>query len=193
MTSNLARVAALAFAFTAVQASAQRATPALAIIVDTQSIFQKCTACVSAQAQLKTQADAIQTRQQALAGPLQTEEQAIRTAANALPNKQPDAALNARINALQQKGQAAQQELAQRQDQFNRNRAYVGQQINAQLNPIIQATMKARGANMAIDPSSVLAYEPALDVTNDVLTQLNARLPSVNVNAPAAPAAPTGR
>ncbi len=50
--------------------------------------------------------------------------------------------------------------------------------------------MKARGANVAIDPQSILAYEPALDVTTDVLAQLNQQLPSVSTTAPAAPAAP---
>ena len=196
MTKFLAATALTALALLAAPATAQtRATPTMAVVVDTQQIFSKCTACVAAQAALKVQADAIQARQQALTAPLQTEGQAIQAAVNALAGKEPDAALKARATAFQQKQQAAQQELAQKEQTFNQNRAYVGQQISAKLNPIIVATMKARGANVAIDPQSVLAYEPALDVTTDVMTQLNTQLPTVSTTAPAAPAPakPTGR
>mgnify|MGYP000476923787 CR=1 FL=1 len=186
MTASLA-----ALALATSPASAQtRAVGTLMIVVDSGKIFADCTACKAAQAALKVQADAIQARQQALAGPLQTEGQALQQAVNALAGKEPDAALKARATAFQTRQQDAQKELTGREETFNRNRAFVGQQISARLNPIIVATMKARGANVAIDPQSILAYEPALDATADVLAQLNTQLPSVSTIAPAAPAAP---
>ena len=181
-----------AVALVTAPASAQVRAPATQmIVVDTGKVFSDCTACKAAQAALKVQADAIQARQQALAGPLQTEGQALQQAVNLLAGKEPDAALKARATAFQVKQQNAQKELAGREETFNRNRAFVGQQVSARLNPIIVATMKARGANVAIDPQSILAYEPALDVTADVLAQLNTQLPSVSTIAPVAPAAPT--
>jgi len=182
-------LAALALATTPLAAQT-RAVATQAIVVDTGRIFGECTACKAAQAALKVQADSIQARQQALAAPLQAEGQALQQAINALAGKEPDAALKARATAFQQKQQEAQKELASREETFNRNRAFVGQQVSAKLNPIIVATMKARGANVAIDPQSILAYEPALDATADVLAQLNTQLPSVSTTAPAA-AAPT--
>jgi Skp family chaperone for outer membrane proteins len=189
---NILKAASLAaIALTTTPLAAQtRAVATQAIVVDTGRIFGECTACKAAQAALKVQADAIQARQQALAAPLQTEGQALQQAINALAGKEPDAALKARATAFQQKQQDAQKELASREESFNRNRAFVGQQVSAKLNPIIVATMKARGANVAIDPQSILAYEPALDATADVLAQLNTQLPSVSTTAPAA-AAPT--
>ena len=186
---KVASLAALALATTPLAAQT-RAVATQAIVVDTGRIFGECTACKAAQAALKVQADAIQARQQALAAPLQAEGQALQQAINALAGKEPDAALKARATAFQQKQQDAQKELAGREETFNRNRAYVGQQVSAKLNPIIVATMKARGANIAVDPQSILAYEPALDATADVLAQLNTQLPSVSTTAPAA-AAPT--
>ena len=185
-----ASLAAIALASAPVSAQV-RAPATQMIVVDTGKVFSDCTACKAAQAALKVQADAIQARQQALATPLQTEGQALQQAVNALAGKEPDAALKARATAFQQRQQDAQKELAGREETFNRNRAYVGQQVSAKLNPIIVATMKARGANVAIDPQSILAYEPALDVTADVLAQLNTQLPSVSTIAPAAPAAPS--
>lgn len=191
MTKFLAATAIGALAVAISPAMAQtKAVPTQAVVVDTAKIFSTCTACTAAQAQLKTQADAIAARQKELATPLQTEGQQIQAAVNALAGKEPDAALRARATSFQQRQQAAQAELQQREETFNRNRAYVGQQISAKLNPIIVATMKAKGANVAIDPQSILAYEPALDVTTDVLAQLNQQLPSVSTTAPAAPAAP---
>ncbi|MBA3897506.1 MAG: OmpH family outer membrane protein [Sphingomonadaceae bacterium] len=188
-----AAVAALALPLAA---QAQQRTPgAIAVVVDTSRIYTECNACKTAQAQLKSQADAIQARSQALAGPLQTESQAIQAAINALQGKPADAALQARVTAFQQKQQAAQAEIQGREQTFTRNRGYVAQQINVKLNPIVVSVMKARGANLAVDPQNVLAYEPSIEVTSDVLTQLNTQLPSVSTTAPAAPAtpAPTGR
>ncbi len=191
MKNILVAASLAAIALATAPASAQTRAPATQmIVVDTGKIFAECTACKAAQAALKVQADAIQARQQALAAPLQTEGQAIQQAVNALAGKEPDAALKSRATAFQTKQQNAQRELQGREETFNRNRAFVGQQVSAKLNPIIVATMKARGANAAIDPQSILAYEPALDATADVLAQLNTQLPSVSTTAPAAPAAP---
>ena len=185
LTSTALAVIALASSPTLAQT---RAVATQAIVVDTGRIFAECNACKVAQTALKAQADAIQARQQALAAPLQTEGQGIQQSINALAGKEPDAALKTRVQSFQQRQQAAQVELQQREEQFNRNRAFVGQQVSAKLNPIIVATMKARGANVAVDPGSILAYEPALDATTDVLAQVNVQLPSVSTTAPAAPA-----
>ena len=179
-----AALAALALATPSI-APAQRTAAASIVVVDTQRIFAECTACRAAQTQLQTQVQQIQQRSQQLGQPLQTEAQAIQTAARGLNGKAPDAALQARITALQTKQNTANQELQNRQQQFQRNQAYVAQQINTRLDPIITQVMTTRGANIAIDKGTTLASAAALDVTNDVLAQLNQQLPSVNVNAPA--------
>jgi Skp family chaperone for outer membrane proteins len=186
--------AALAAAFTVapVAAQAQQAPAAVVVVVDTQKIFAECNACKAAQTQLQAQATSIQTRAPQLGAPLQTEAQAIQKAAN---GKAPDAALTARIQALQTKESSANQEIQGRQQTFQRNRAYVAQQINAKLDPIITQVMQKRGANLAIDQGATLAAASTIDVTSDVLAQLNAQLPSVSAIAPAEaqPAKPTGR
>jgi hypothetical protein len=51
--------------------------------------------------------------------------------------------------------------------------------------------MTARGANLVIDASAALRSAPALDVTADVLTALNAAMPTLATTAPAAPAPTT--
>jgi Skp family chaperone for outer membrane proteins len=190
MIKSATLVAAIAFA--PVAAQAQQAPAAVIVTVDTQKIFAECNACKAAQTQLQAQATAIQQRAQALGQPLQTEAEAIQKAAG---GKAPDAALQARIKALQTKEAAGQQELQGRQQTFQRNRAYVAEQVNAKLDPIITQVMQKRGANIAVDSAATLAASSSIDVTADVMAQLNTALPSVGVNAPAQaqPAKPTGR
>lgn len=184
--SKKALLAACGLAF-ASPALAQKAPPAVVVVINSERVYSDCNACKAANTQLQQQVTTLQSRAQQLGQPLQTEADAIRTAAG---GKAPDAALQTRINELQKKQTAAQQELGNSEQTIQRNRAYVFQQINTALNPIIQRVMAARGANFAVDVQATLAIGPGVDVTDEVLTQLNTALPSVNVTAPAAPPQP---
>ena len=191
---------ALPAAFAAVMlvpsaALAQSVPPAVVAVVDLERVQNECTACKSARAALQTQANAIKSRETALTAPLQTEGKAIQTAIDALKGKEPDAALQARVKAFETKRQQGAQELANRGQAFQRNQAYVAQQIQAKLGPIYQQVMTRRGANVMVEIGTTLASGSALDVTNDVLSALNTALPSVSTTAPAAPAQsqPQGR
>jgi len=162
-------------------APAQRLNPAVVAVVDTQRIFTECAACRAAQTTLQTQLDQLRQRAQTLSQPLQTEQQAIQTAVNALNGKQPDAALTQRIQSLQTRQNQANQELGQGEQNIRSTQAHVAQQISARLNPIINSVMQTRGAAIVVDKGNTLAVSPSLDVTNDVLAQLNQQLPSVSV------------
>jgi Skp family chaperone for outer membrane proteins len=184
--SKKALLAACGLAF-ASPALAQKAPAAVIVVIDNEKVYSECNACKAANTQLQQQLQTLQTRAQQLGQPIQTEAEAIRTAAG---GKAPDAALQARITALQTKQNTAQQEIAASEQTIQRNRAYVVQQLNTAVSPIIQRVMTARGANFAVDVQATLAIGAGVDVTSDVLTQLNAALPSVSVTAPPAPAQP---
>jgi len=169
----------------AAPASAQKTPAAVIVTVDNDRILSECNACKAAQAQLQSQAQQLQALQQTLGQPLQTEAEAIQKAAG---GKAPDAALQARIQALQTKENSANQQLQQRQQIFQRNRAYVVEQIQQKIGPIVQQVMQAHGANLALEVGATVAAAATLDVTGEVLTQLNTQLPSVSATAPAAPA-----
>ena len=188
-----AALAAAALAPTA--ALAQAVPPAVIAVVDLERVQQECTACKSARTALQTQANSIKARETALTTPLQTEGKAIQAAIDALKGAEPDAALQARVKAFETKRQQGAQELANRGQQFQRNQAYVAQQIQAKLGPIYQQVMTKRGANLMVEVGTTLASGKSLDVTSDVLAALNAALPSVATTAPAAPAQqqPQGR
>lgn len=186
MKTFVTGAALAASALMAPAALAQQLPPAVVAVVDTDRIFLECNACRTAQTQLQTQAQQLQQRAQQLGQPLQTEGQALQTAINALGQTgQPDQALQTRIRNFQTQEQNAQRELATRQEQVQRNIAFVRQQIGQVINQVLPTAMSARGANMAIDRGVTLAINPAVDITNDVLAQVNQRLTTINVNAPA--------
>ena len=179
--------AALAASLGAASAANAQSVPAATVaVVDLEKVTTECTACKAAAASLRSQITGLQTREQTLSGPLQTEQKSIQTAIDALSGKEPDAALQARAKAWETKRQQAAQEIGRQQDQIKRNQAYITQQIQTKLGPIYQQVMQKRGANLMVEIGSTLATSASLDVTNDVLASLNAVLPSVQTTAPAA-------
>ena len=176
----------------AAPALAQSVPPATVAVVDLEKVTSQCTACKSANASLTSQVNALRARQKALAAPLEAEAKTLQAAVTALAGKAPDATLQARIQAFQAKQQAGSQEISRQEQQIQRNQAYIQQQIGAKLGPIYTQVMQRRGANLMVEVNSTLATSAALDVTNDVLTALNAGLTSVQTTAPAQ-AAPQGR
>jgi outer membrane protein len=174
-------------------ANAQAIPGAVIAVVDLEKVTSECSACKTAAATLRGQIAGLQTREQTLTGPLQTEQKAIQTAIDALKGKEPDAALQARAKAWETKRQQAAQEIGRQQDQIKRNQAYISQQIQTKLGPIYQQVMQKRGANVMVEVGSTLATSSSLDVSNDVLASLNAALPTVQTTAPAAAQQPQGR
>ncbi len=167
-------------------ANAQAIPGAIVAVVDLEKVTSQCTACKAAAATLRSQIAGLQTREQALTAPLQTEQKSIQTAIDALNGKEPDAALQARAKAWETKRQQAAQEIGRQQEQIKRNQAYISQQIQTKLGPIYQQVMQKRGANVMIEVGSTLATSTSLDVSNDVLASLNVALPTVQTTAPAA-------
>ena len=173
-------------------AQAQAIPGAVVAVVDLEKVTSQCNACKTAAASLRSQVSGLQTRQQTLSGPLQTEQKSIQDAINALGGKEPDAALKARAQAWQTRAQQAQQELQRQGQQIDANDQYVKRQIGEKLGPIYNEVMRRRGANLLVEQGQTLASGATLDVTNDVLTALNAALPAISTTAPA-PAQPQGR
>jgi outer membrane protein len=188
---NFATLAASLVTLPAI-ASAQALPAPVIAIVDIQRAQTQCTACKTALTQLEGQLNGIKSLQSTLEAPLRTEATSLRAAAEALNGKAPDAALQARATAFEKKQGDAQRQLAARQATFERNRAYVLQQINTKLEPAVASVLAKRGATVMLDTSQVIRSAPSLDVTTDVIAALNAGLPSISTTAPAQ-AAPTRR
>ena len=189
--------AAIAAATLASPALAQRTAPAVVAVVDTGRIYSECNACRTATTQLQSMVQQGQTRSQQLSQQIQGEVQSLQAEANrvqALPagaaKTTAQAAVQTRANALQSRQDQANQELQRLEGNLQSTRANVARQINERLNPIYTQVMNAHGANLLVDTEATLAHAPALDVTTEVLTALNAALPSVSVTPMAAGTAP---
>jgi outer membrane protein len=185
-----AAIAALSMALPGAAIAQRNAAGPDTLIVDTARVFNECTACRAAQTQLQTQVTALQQRRNTLAQQLQTEGAPIQTAVNALNGKQPDAALTARITAFQTRQNQAEQELQRSGATLESTQAHVNQQIGNRFGPIVEQIRATRRAAIVLSKNSTLANDPALDITNDVLAQLNQQLPSVSVTPLPQPAAP---
>jgi Skp family chaperone for outer membrane proteins len=166
-------------------AHAQAIPAAVVAVVDLEKVTSTCNACKTASAALRSQITGLQNRQQTLAGPLETEGKSIQAAIDALNGKAPDAALEARAKAWQTKRDQAAQELQRQQAQIQANQQYVQKQVADKLGPIYTQVMQRRGANIMVEIGQTLASGATLDVTNDVVTALNAALPTVATTAPA--------
>jgi outer membrane protein len=192
MNKLLLAPAIAGLALTAAVAAQAQPLPAAAVgVVNRNQIAQTCTPCAAATAQLQAQGQQFQARQAQLAGPLQTEQQAIQTALNALPaNSQPDAALTARIRAWETNRDAATNELGRTQQTLQRNENYVVSQILQRMQPMINQVAQQRGATVVIDSTDTIFAAPSVDLTAAVLALMNANNTPFNVTAPAqAPAA----
>lgn len=187
MKTKLLLAAALVVAAPAAGVAQQRAAPASILVVDTNRVLRECTACVAATAALQAQENSFQQRGQALSGPLQTEQQSIQQAVQAAQaltgtaRTNAENALRPRIQAFQQRQQTAEQELRTLQQNFESTRVHVSLQLNQRLQPIYTQIMTARGANLVISTDARLASAPTLDITNEVLAQLNRAAPSVSI------------
>jgi outer membrane protein len=168
-------------------AQAQRAPNAQIVVIDRERILRECNACRTAQAQLQTMQTQLQQRATALGQPIQSEAQSIETAMQGLRNQQgaarttAEAALQTRVQQLRQREATANQELQRMELNYRSTLAHVVQQIDQRLGPIISQVMAQRGANLAMDVAATYAHAPALNVTDVVLQQLNAALPSLSL------------
>jgi Skp family chaperone for outer membrane proteins len=167
-------------------------------VVDRQRVVSECNACKVAATQIQALITQAQQRQQTLASPLQSQDQALQAEAGrirALPEGAAKtaaiAALQPRIQAFQQQQGAAQQEIQGIQQNIQSVNNNVLRQITDKLNPIVGQVMQQRGATIALDQEATLASAKTVDVTDQVLTALNAQLTTVSVTPlPAAAAAP---
>jgi outer membrane protein len=166
-------------------AQAQQLPATVIGIVDTDQIFRTCTQCTAAN-QLQAQANQLQQRAEALGAPLRAEETALTGLVNALPAGQgPDQALSTRIQTFQTNQQNAAREIEGRQQQLQRNIAFVRQQIAQRIQPAVATVAQQRGANIVLDRSaSLIQPAPTLDLTAAVLAIVNQNATPLNINAP---------
>ena len=156
------------------------------IIVDMERVGAESAAGKSGQAQLQTKLTGLQSRAQTLGQQFQKEEGDLVKARDT--NAIAPAALQTKVKDLQARQATAQNEIDGRRNDFQRSQNFIRQQIFNGVQPIVAQLMREKGASVVLARDAAMAFNPALDVTGEVINRLNKSLPTVNGNAPAAPA-----
>jgi Skp family chaperone for outer membrane proteins len=123
-------------------------------------------------AQIQQQAQAMQSEGQAIA----TEEQSLTTATRGMTQAQvqANAALTARVQAYQTRAQQFQARQQALQADFQCTQVIALRDFESRANPIVRTVMQSRGAGVAVDASSAQVFDPAIDITNAAIQQLDA-------------------
>ncbi|WP_374942147.1 OmpH family outer membrane protein [Sphingomonas sp.] len=140
------------------------------------------TASQQVQTQYKAQIDAYNARSQPLQAELQRSATEIRTLQQ---NNSPEATVNPKIQAFQNRQQAIQTELAPLAAPFERPLAYAEEQITAKLDQATRNAMNAKRVNILLRPEAVAFAMPTSNITGDITQQLNALVPTVSTAVPA--------
>jgi Skp family chaperone for outer membrane proteins len=168
--------------------AAQQLSPAVIVIVDMDRVVNESAAGKQAGTEIQGKITGLQTRANTLQQQLKTEIEAIQ--AGEANKTLAGPALEQRARAFQDKQQAAQNELGRAEQDIQRARQFVIQQITTAANPIITTIMRERNASIALQKDATLQHSNALDVTNDVIARLNTQLPRVSTTPPPPPAQP---
>ncbi|MFZ2998217.1 OmpH family outer membrane protein [Sphingobium sp.] len=185
---------AAALALTPMTAIALTAVPAVAqskagiAVADLQRAVGTSTAYTTARTQMNTtykpQIDAFNARKAAIDADLKTKSDALQAALKAANNK-PTPAIETQYQTFQQAQQTAQAELQRLGQPIAVANAYVEEQITAKLSDALKAAMTKAKVDLVLGPDATVSYQPSVDITAAVVTELNALVPSVGITPPA--------
>ena len=147
------------------------------VVIDRNFIMQRSAAGKDMVAQTQSLSKAAETQ-------FRTEEQQLQTEATQL--QQQLAILAADVREKREKDfiakqQAFQSRVQQRQQEIQAGFNKAARQLEVALEPILQAIMKERGANMVLDRQSVIIASVDIDVTPAAVQRLDKALPRVKV------------
>lgn len=192
---NYMKIAGLAIALTAGATLAPRTVSAQSLVVDTEKVFTATDAGKSGANQMK--------------GKYGEAEQKLRTAYTTALNQwntqveaankiaKPDTPLPPATEKALQTARANLNDATTVIQELQQEEQSIGQYIRAQIfqvmAPIVEKIRADRRAQLVVPAGSVLAYDPATDITDLVIKSLNEKLPTVSIVPPkqAAPASTT--
>ncbi|MEJ7925464.1 OmpH family outer membrane protein [Sphingobium sp. AN641] len=157
-------------------------------VVDLQRAVGISSAYTTARTQMQTtykpQIDAFNTRKAAIDADLKTKGDALQAALRAAGNK-PTPAIETQYQQFQQQQQNAQAELQRLGQPIQLADAYVQEQIGAKLSDALKAAMSKAKVDLLLTPEATVSYQPGVDITQAVVNELNALVPSVGIQPPA--------
>lgn len=185
---------AAALALAPMTAIALTAAPALAQskqgigVVDLERAVGTSNAARAASTQIQTtykaQIDSFTARRTAIDADLKAKGTALETGLKAAGGKSTPA-LQTQYEAFQKAQQDGQAELQRLSQPIQLANSYVQEQIGAKLSDALKAAMTKAKVDLVLAPDATVSYQPAVDLTDEVVTELNALVPSVGITPPA--------
>jgi Skp family chaperone for outer membrane proteins len=185
---------AAAIAFAPVSVIALSTAPAVAqskqgiAVVDIQRAVATSNAYTTARSQIQTtykaQIDSFTARKNAIDADLRAKSTALDAAMKAAGGK-PTPAIQAQYEAAQKAQQDGQAELQRLGQPIGLANAYVEEQITAKLSDALKTAMTKAKVDLVLGPDATVSYQPGVDITQNVVTELNALVPSVGITPPA--------
>ncbi len=165
---------------TAVQAAPPPPPPAPKIVVfDERALMQFSKAGQDIQRQVRAFAQSLAGEKAATEKSLQAEEQQLQQQVAILA----PAVRTKKVQAFQTKAQNAQASIQRKAQMIDAGVQQAQGVMSQALGPILQQVMHERGANLVVLKQPVLlADSSAFDITGDVITRLNGKLPAVKVS-----------
>jgi Skp family chaperone for outer membrane proteins len=168
----------LAFAVLAPPAAlAQELPPAVAAVIDYQRILQQARAARSMREQIEARRETYQAE-------IEREEERLRNAEQAFAEQRAELTSDAqaeRRRQFEQEVVEVQRMVQERRRALDRASAIALNQVKEALIAIVTGIAEEKGFNIVLSSSDVLFFDRSIDLTEDVLADLDARLPDVRV------------
>ena len=127
-----------------------------------------------------------------IAAELQAEQTGIQTDATALNAKKATLTpeqFAQQAQPIQQRGQALEAKAQQRQRELEATASKAGQRIHVAIDPVLRSAYQSHGCSMLLNgDQAVYLVNPAMDLTPQVVTGLNASLPTLTFDRELLPA-----
>lgn len=147
-------------------------------IVNIQKIMRESKAASSVREQLKSKQRAFQAELDTKEKSLQQEDQEL---AKQRANLSAEA-FNQKVEAFRQKAISARQEIQNKRAQLDKGFGGALNRIQENTLNIVKEVANEKGLKLVLSSSQVLYSDNAMDITGDVLSRLNSKLPSVSVS-----------
>jgi len=151
--------------------------PAVIIIVDLQRILREAVAVQALQAQVGAAREAFQSE-------IRQREEELRRLDQELARDRPNLSAEAyeeRRRALADRLAALQSDVQERRRQLDLAMNEGMRQVQTELLPVLQQITEEHGADIMLAKTAIVLARPELEVTDEALARLNARLPTVTV------------
>ena len=173
-------LALVAFLGTLPAVAQQRPAAPVILVVDTNRIMGEAKS-------MKTIRDQIDSVKNQFTAELKGEEDALRRADQEMTQQRqvlsPEA-FEQRRRDLQQRAAALQAKARTRRSQLDQALRTAVTTVRTRVIRLAQGAAQRRGANMVMQKSDLVYFDPSMEITEEILRQLDAELPSVRVEVP---------